>query len=90
MNLIKNIIYTTLCVIALSSCCKDSDYVIRKIEVELVNGSKKVVKYKIPDYAGLKISSHKGSYWLSIWEDCGIAPKETVLMYGVVYYRVIE
>lgn len=86
-------LYILLCLVILSGCNKDNEdeYVLKTIKVELVNGSTKVVRYKIPSYATLSIHSFRGSYRLSTWKYClGVAKCEITLMNGVVYYEVID
>jgi hypothetical protein len=84
----------TIVVFLLSSCkcyVDESEWVIRKIEIELVTGTKKIVYYKIPPYADVSISSSHGSYRMSTWKYTKICVKQEVtLMYGVAYCRIIE
>lgn len=93
---IKLILLTVLSLFLLSSCsecrkCKKEEWVVRKIEVELVNGNKKIVYYNIPPYSDVSIAASGGTYRMSTWEYGFLCLRvEKTLMYGVLYCKVIE
>jgi hypothetical protein len=93
---IKIFLLTLITFFVFTSCseckkCKNEEWLVRKIEVELINGNNKIVYYKIPPYSDVTISSSHGSYRMSAWKyDALCLKSEITLMYGVVYCKVIE
>jgi hypothetical protein len=93
---VKIILLLSIFFIFLSSCskcreCKKEEWVVKKIEVELITGTKKIVYFKIPPYSDVTISSTNGSYRMSAWVYDAICIKnEITLMYGVVYCKVLN
>jgi hypothetical protein len=87
--LILTFLFFTSC----SECrkCKKEEKVVKKIEVELINGNKKIVYYNIPSYADVSISASGGTYRMSTWKNGTFCVKQEItLMYGVVYCKVLN